>query len=509
MKIIGVDVGTSGLKISVYDTKVNILESDIENYTVQSPFPGIVELDPMITWRAFKRKLSHLLKSENVEDQEYIMSFSVLGDALIVADEKFYPILPSILSSDTRSTAYSKIIRKQLSGRKLYSTTGRFPHPMSILNRLLWLQDHNVVIFKEARWYLDYPSWILSKLGFTPLTDYSSASGTLYFDIYKKDYDKEILSWANIPREKLPSLISSGKYIGNLSEKVKQELGFSKKCNVSVVSGGMDQICNALGTGTVRPNQMVCSIGTVEATTTVLPDEINQEELFLKNYFCSVSAIPDQFVTFSFLWAGGGSLRWYKDNLSDLGNHVDSNHMAYDDIVGNEIKPNKEIFLPYLSGTGPPFWDSMARGAFLGLDLSSKKQNMVDSLLEGVCFDLRHNLEQLKKAGIEVKRISVVGGGSKSSKWLQIKSDIIKKPIYRLERQEGGSLGAALLAGYGVGLFKDLTEIAQKVNQVGQVFYPSDQFSKLYDQKYKIFTEAYSKLRNIHKKINSIYQFDV
>lgn len=508
MKIIGIDIGTSGLKLSIYDEQINILKSDSISYTVQSPRSGIVELDPNVIWKSLKEMISRLFVDSLQEEKEYVMSFSFLGDALIVTDEYFNPIMNSILSSDTRSAKYSNIISEQLNKREFYLKTGRLPHSMSILNRLLWFEDYYKDYYKKARWYLDYPSWILAKLGFEPATDYSSASGTLFFDINKKCYDDEILKWAKIPKKKLPFLISSGKYIGNLSEKVKSELGFPLKSRIKVVSGGMDQICNALGTGTVSPNQMVCSIGTVEATTTILPGDIDNEQLFAGNYFRSVSVFPEQFVTFTFLWAGGGSLRWYRDTLGyyeEYGKESTEYNRKnlYEALIGEEIKPSKEIFLPYLSGTGPPFWDSLARGAFLGLNLASSEQNFVDALLEGVSYDLRYNLEQLQKAGIKIEKICVVGGGSRSSKWLQIKSDIVKKPLLRLERQEGGSLGAALLAGYGIGLFDDLVEAAKKVNKIDKIFFPSGEYENIYDNKYKIFKESYIKLRYINNKISS------
>jgi len=508
MKIIGIDIGTSGLKMSVYDEQINILKSDSTSYTVQSPRSGVVELDPNIIWKSLKETISRLFLDMPVEEKEYVVSFSFLGDALIVTDEKFNPLMSSILSSDTRSAEYSEIISKQLNKKELYLKTGRIPHSMSILNRLLWFRDNYEEYYKKARWYLDYASWILAKLGFEPATDYSSASGMLFFNINKKRYDDEILSWAKIPEKKLPFLIPSGKYLGNLSDEVKLELGFSLNSEVKVVSGGMDQICNALGTGTVLPNQMVCSIGTVEATTTILPDDIDNKQLFAGNYYRSVSALPDQFVTFSFLWSGGGSLRWYRDTLGYYGKNgkesegLNRNNL-YELLIGEKTKPSKEIFLPYLSGTGPPFWNSLARGAFLGVNLASNEQNFVDAILEGVSYDLRYNLEQLQKAGIEIEKICVVGGGSRSPKWLQIKADIVKKPILRLERQEGGSLGAALLAGYGAGLFDNLAEAAKRVNRINGVFSPSGKYEKIYDKKYNIFKDSYIKLRDINNRISS------
>lgn len=506
MKLIGIDIGTSGLKISIYDEEVNVLKSDSTNYTVQSPLPGVVEIDPLIIWEAFKNSLHNLLKDKINSDSDYVMSFSVLGDALIVADEDYNPVVPSILSSDTRSAIYSKKISEQLNIKQLYFRTGRIPHNMSILNRLLWFQDCYTQIYEKAQWFLDYSSWFFAKLGFYPMTDYSSASGTLFFDIHKKCYDEEILKWAKIPKEKLPTLLPSGKLIGEMPEAQKKELGFPQKSKLSVVSGGMDQICNALGTGTVFPNHMVCSMGTVEATTTVLNENIDIDQLFFRNYYRSVSAIPEQFVTFSFLWTGGGSLRWYRDTLGPDGENIPefNGDSLYKMLIGDEIKPSKEIFLPYLSGTGPPFWDSMARGVFLGLDLASVGQNFVDAILEGISFDLRYNLEQLQKAGIEVEKICVVGGGSRSSKWLQIKADIVKKPILRLKRQEGGSLGAALLAGHGIGLFRDLREISQKINKIDKVFYPSEKYAKIYEKKYELFKESYVRLKEINQKIYSI-----
>ena len=504
MKIIGVDVGTSGLKVALYNEKLELVKSDYASYTVHSPSSGMVVIDPEVIWAAFKKTLRTLLKNYDVE--ECALSFSFLGDALIVTDGRFRPIIPSILSSDTRSSKYSKKIKEQLNPRWLYEKTGRIAHPMAVLNRLLWLSDQQEKHFKNAQWFLDYPAWFFAKLGFKPVTDYSSASGTLFFNIKEKKYDRKILNWAGVPEEKLPGLIPSGELLGYLNDATKEKLGLSVKIRIYVVSGGMDQICNALGTGTVRANQMVCSMGTVEATTTILPHDINREKLFANNYYCSVSAIQEQYVTFSFLWSGSGALRWFKDNLGDaiIEKAQRENKDIYDVLIGKKRNYSKELFLPYLSGTGPPFWNSMARGVFLGLNLSSTQQDLVDALLEGICFDLRYNLEQLSKSNINVEKIGVVGGGSRSEKWLQIKADIIKRPVCRLKRQEGGCLGAALLAGYGVNLFEGLIQKAQEVNAVDRIFYPSKTNRWFYEKKYAIFQEAYQKLTDIYQNINCL-----
>jgi len=204
MHLIGIDIGTTGIKVILYNTEGKIIKDGYEEYPVITPRSGWVELDPKKVWKVFKKNLYKVVNK--FPETDFAMSFSVLGDAVIPLNKYGEVIYPAILSSDVRSVDYVKKIDDYFGSRKVFDFAGRWAHTMCPLTKILWLKDNMPDIYKNSYKFLDYLAWINYKLGFQEVTDQSSAAATLYFDVNQKDYAYDVLKWANISKSQLPEI---------------------------------------------------------------------------------------------------------------------------------------------------------------------------------------------------------------------------------------------------------------------------------------------------------------
>jgi len=504
MHLIGIDIGTTGMKVILYNTEGKIIKESYEEYPVITPRSGWVELDPKKVWEVFKQNLFKVINK--FPETDFAMSFSVLGDAVIPLNKDGEVIYPAILSSDVRSVDYVKKIDDYFGSRKVFDFAGRWVHTMCPLTKILWLRDNMTDIYKNSYKFLDYLAWVNFKLGFQEVTDHSCAAASLYFDVNQRDYAYDVLKWANISESQLPKIKKSGTFLGALSSHIAEQLGFQKDAKVKVSLGAMDQQCNALGTGTVNPGKIICSTGTVECATIILPDSISDDDLYSRHLFKVSTAIPGQFANMAFLWTGGGSLKWLRNNFctEEMVIAQKQNINAYDLIEGTERPVSDVFFLPHLAGSGTPWWDSFSKGAFLGLSLATTKAKMIDAVMEGVTFNLNISLENLEELGLKKGDFAVVGGGSKSEKWNQLKANILQRKVISMVYKEGGALGASILAGYGAGIFTSLKDTSLQMAKIEKTYYPQEKKVAKYVKKYDIFKEIYPSLKEINHQISKL-----
>ena len=504
MHLIGIDIGTTGMKVILYNTVGKIIKESYEEYPVITPRSGWVELDPKKVWEVFKKNIYKVVNK--FPETDFAMSFSVLGDSVIPLNKDGEVIYPAILSSDVRSVNYVKKIEDYFGSRKVFDFAGRWVHTMCPLTKILWLRDYMPEIYKSSDRFLDFLAWINNKLGFQAVTDYSSLSASLYFDINKNDYAYDTIKWANISKNQLPAVKESGTLLGILSAGIADQLGFQKEAKVKVALGAMDQQCNALGTGTVNPGKISCSTGTVECATIILPDSISNDDLYSRHLFKVSTAIPGQFANMAFLWTGGGSLKWFRNNFctEEIVLAQKQNINAYNLIEGDERPISDIFFLPHLAGSGTPWWDSFSKGAFLGLSLATTKAKMIDAVMEGVTFNLNISLENLEELGLKKGDFAVVGGGSKSEKWNQLKANILQRKVVSMAHKEGGALGASILAGYGAGIFTSLKDTSLQMAKIEKTYCPQEKKIAKYTRKYEIFKEIYPSLKDINYQISQL-----
>jgi len=499
--LVGVDVGTSGCKVAFFDLEFELLATSYREYLVHSSKPGWVQLDTDKVWKAICQTVKEAAKKLNLNNANCHIAFSTVGEGLICCDKSGYPLYPAILSSDVRSSKIANDIAEQCDEREIYRITGRFPHPMTVLPKILWVKENQKFVSKDVI-FLDFQSWLLRRLGLDAVTDFSTAGGSMMFDIEKRQWSEKLLELALIKAEQLPHVAPAGTKIGCLNHSLKFDLGLQNCDHVYVYLGAMDQMCNALGSGAVRRGDSVCSIGTVMCTTIVLNDNTDIDTLRKLRVPRVESAIEGQYVTQIILWNGGGALRWFRDNLAtnvkEKAQRLGKN--AYEIMLGNESKRNTVFFLPHLTGSGTPWMDPKSRGAFIGLTLASDNRSMANAVLEGVIFDLKLSIERLRNAGLTIKELKAVGGGSRSPLWLQLIADILHLKVSKPVLNEAGCVGAAILSGWGAGFYANLEETSRKFVKFEERFVPTKK-AEFYAEKYRLYKEIYPALKKLNHRI--------
>ncbi len=504
---VGVDIGTSGCKVGVFDESYHCVCLVREGYTVDSPKPGWVELDPNVVWESFRKCLHAALKTLSLvpSKSRFAMSFSVLGDGLIVTDKSGRPLYSGILSSDIRSVDYAKQIEDDLGNDLLSRITGRASHPMTVLPRILWAKSKLLRNKPTGIVFQDFHSWLFTRLGVGPITDYSIASGSLLFDLSTKDWSDQLLAYAEVGKDSLPQVVEAGTVAGVLREPVLAELGFPPGCEVTLVTGAMDQWCNLLGSGSVNQGDCTCSMGTVECVAIILHPSVETDALIKLGMYKAPGVRRDQFVTHALLWNGGGSLGWFCENFAKQEKMTaeKTGVSVYDIVVNPEPKAHGVFFLPHLSGSGTPWMDPLSKGAILGLTLATDVVSLANAIIEGVTFEIKENIVRLENLGVPIKSLKVVGGGSKSDKWLQLKADVLGKVVRRLAFGEAGCMGSAVLARKAMDPSADVAEIAENVVKIEREFEPSS-MSEEYARKYEVYKRIYPTLRSLNHYIATV-----
>jgi xylulokinase len=360
-------------------------------------------------------------------------------------------------------------------------------------------------IINKANRFLCFGDLLCYKLTGQAITSHNLAARTMLFDVNKLCWSDEILKSINIDKSILPNPMPSGKPAGHLFPDIAAELGISE--DVIVTVGGHDQSCGALGVGITGAGKAAYSIGTVECITPAFSSCVLNDTMRQSNLATYPFVIDGLYTTVAFNITGGNLLRWYRDNFAQLEIQQAKkiNKDVYDIILSEIPDEPTNIFLqPHFTSTGTPYFDPNPTGAFIGLDLNTSKAQMVKALLEGVTYEMRLNLELLKKSGIEINELFAFGGGTKSEKWLQIKADVLGIPIHSIATSEAGCLGAALLAAQASGDIESVTDAAQNNSRPLKTYEPNSENMKLYDQRYEIYSEIYQTIKPLGNKINKL-----
>jgi len=506
--LIGVDIGTSGCKVVIFNENLESKSSAYESYLVNIPKPGWMEVDPNKVLFSFCKAIR--LALNNIEKigkyDSFYLSFSVIGNSLVISDKNGEILYPCILSQDLRSKNYLPIIREIIDEEEIVKITGRFLHTKSQLPRILWVKKNLANIIDKNTLFLDFQSWLMLKLGFKPVTDYSLAAGSMLFDIYKKDWSKTLLNYTNLHQESLPVCFQAGTYVGKLSNTTLTMLGFPISSEVKLFIGAFDQMCNTVGGGAIKERDFICSSGTLEVVTIVLPSSISESSIRENKIFIVPGAISNQFVTMVTIWNAGNALSWFCNNFAkqEIKEAKKKNIHIFDLLLEKKINNHSIIFLPHLSGSSTLWLDPSSRGAFLGLTCAADVYTIANSIIEGITFELKEGLEKYKLSIGNLSNIfKVIGGGSKSKVWLQLKADILNKEVVSLDFDEVGCIGAAILAGYGSGIFSNFEEGILKSCKIKEHFYPSERNSFL-QSKYEIYKKIYPSLKEINYQLSEL-----
>ena len=471
MSLLGIDVGTTGCKVSRFSTGGEVLGTAYREYDIAHPAPGRAELDAGYVWAQIKGVVREAAAGAEA-DPVRAVSVGSLGEAVVAVSKDREILAPSILNFDVRGEAYLDGLARGLPEETLYRVNGNTLGNHYGLTKLLWMRDHAPEVCERTNKFLLWSSFVAHMLGAAPVVDRSLANRTLLLDLGTGDWSDRLLAWAGIDREKLPDVVPTGTVIGTVSPHVADDLGLPK--DVTIVAGGHDQCVNAVGCGVIEPGRAVYGMGTFICITPVYRERPDPAPMRAQGLNTEHHAVPGALV--SFIYNQGGSLvKWYRDTFA-AAEHAQARAAGRDvyDALFAELPegPSGLTVLPHFTTTGPPGFIADSAGVIAGLRLETPRGAILKAIVEGATFYLRACMEGLPALGIAIEDFRAVGGGSKSDAWVQLTADILGRPLTRPRVTEAGALGAAIIAGVGSGQFASYAEAIETMVVLERTFEP-------------------------------------
>jgi xylulokinase len=497
--LMGLDIGTTGCKASIFDENGNLSSYAYKEYSIINNGPGHFEIDPEKVWEATKYVIAGAVKS-NKGDKVTAISTSSLGESTVPIDVNGRVLYNSQLYMDTRGEEQCERLKTVIGLDKIMEYTGLHAHPMYTICKVMWFREKMPEIYKKVWKFMLFGDYILYKLGNVSVLDYSLASRTMAFNIIKKEWENSIFEAAEIDCKAFSKPVASGVVVGSISRTIANEVGLPEK--VSLVTGGHDQICAAIGGGIIKPGLAIDNIGTTECIIPAFNKPFLNKSMLKNKFSCVPHAIDGMFATYAFNFTAGSLLKWYRDNFAaaELAESLKIGENVYS-ILDKKAwrEPTNILVLPHFAGSGTPYMDTSARGAIFDLGFDVTPGKFYRAMLEGVNYEILYNIECLNDAGIHINELRAAGGGANSDLWLQIKADILGREIVALNVAEAGCLGAAILAGVATGTYSSISHAVERLVNVRNVFYPSEKKHELYLENYY----KYKKMYNVVKEVLS------
>lgn len=484
--ILTIDLGTTEVKFGLYNSTLKEICSHSLKYDLDMD-SNFIEFDAEKYWHTCKKGMKELISKSKISSKKVAsISLSSQAETFVILDNDGKPLRKAISWLDRRSSDECKILKDNFNVDDGYKITGQ-PDIVTTwpITKILWIKRNEKEIFDRAYKYLLLKDYIIYKFTGKFISEYTIYNFSYYFDIVKKEYWEDILRFVGISTSQLPELIEPGQIAGDLFEENLKDFDFSSDIHLNV--GALDQMAGMIGVGNIREGIVSETTGTVLAICTML-----NQPLFNKYKIpCHYNAVKNTYILLSICESGGISLEWFKNNF------YSNNSYNYINKEIEKIAPGSSglIFLPYLTGVNSPELDPNAKGVFYGINISHKKAHFARSIMEGIAYLIRKNLDYLKKLNINTNKLISLGGGSKSDVWNQIKADVIGKDIIVTGEDEPTSLGTAILAAVKLGFYKDLSNAVSNLVEIRKVYNPCN--DQVYKRQYKLFLDLYKSLEVI------------
>lgn len=492
--VIGVDLGTSAVKIILVNEKGKIIDDLSKSFSVIQEKPGYCEQNPNDWVDRTVEGLSELVKKADIHPESIEgISFSGQMHGLVLLDEHHEVLRDAILWNDTRTTEECEDIYEIIGNERLLDITKNPALEGFTLPKLLWVKKHEPEIFKKAATFLLPKDYVRYKLTGKLQMEVSDAAGTLLLDVTKKAWSQEICDLLDIDSHLCPPLIASYDEVGTLSADYAFQTGLSR--TTRVFAGGADNACGAIGSGILEDGQTLCSTGT---SGVVLSYESSDDKDFHGKVHYFNHSAPNAFYTMGVTLSAGDSLAWFKDTFAP--------EESFDDLlsdVGTVPAGSRGLlFTPYLVGERTPHGDSSIRGSFIGMDRSHERKDFVRAVLEGITFSLNESIHIFRQHGKTIDTIVSIGGGAKSDEWLQIQADIFNAKIVKLSSEQGPAMGAAMIAAYGCGWFDSLKECADAFLSVEREFEPIHDNVEIYKELFGLYQSVYCQTKRLNEDLS-------
>ena len=481
---IGIDLGTSAVKMLMTDENGEIIKSVSKEYPLYFPHEGWSEQKPEDWWSAVKEGLKELTDGSDKSLAKGI-SFGGQMHGLVILDENDNVIRPAILWNDGRTQSEVDYLNNEIGRDKLSEYTANIAFAGFTAPKILWLKKNEPENFKRIKKIMLPKDYIAYMLTGVHSTDYSDASGMLLLDVKNKKWSQEMLDICGVDESVMPKLFESYEVTGTLKSELAEELGLNG--DTKVIAGAGDNAAAAIGTGTIGNGKCNISLGT-SGTVFISQDSFSVDK---NNALHSFAHADGKYHLMGCMLSAASCNKWWLEDIIKTNDYTGSQK----DI--NELGENNVFFLPYLMGERSPHNDPNVRGAFIGMSMDTTQSDMTQAVLEGVAFGLRDSVEVARSLGMKITRSTICGGGAKSPLWCQIMANVMNMEIVTLKKEEGPAMGGAILAMVGCGEYSDVYEAAEKLVKYDRVYSPDPELVGKYEIKYKEFNHLYPTVKDL------------
>lgn len=490
--ILAHDLGTSGNKATLFSEDGRLIASRTHHYDTVFQAGGVAEQNPEDWWNAVCISTRELLRDHDA-DRVAAIAFSGMMMGCLCVDREGKPLRPHMLYCDQRATEQAERFERRAGAESVYRISG---NPASAVNsgpKYMWVKQHEPDIYRRTHKILNAKDYLNFRLTGRLATDPSDASGTNLYDLERREWSGELIEAAELDMSIFPDIVPSTEPLGELTREAAEAMGL--KAGIPVMAGGADGMCAGVGAGSVAPGAAFCCIGSSAWVGTTTEKPIYDPG---RRTITFAHVVPDLFQPLGTMLVGGAAYAWAAELLSqkELAALKRTSHydLMFEAASASPPGANGIIFLPHLMGERSPRWNSLARGGFIGLSMTHNRGDAIRSVMEGVALNLEITVDIFRQLGERIDEITMIGGAAKGVLWRQIMADVCRADILRSNYlDEATSIGAAIIAGIGAGIYKDFSVVKNFIAIVDRTE-PIAENVPVYQEKKVLFNAVYEAL---------------
>lgn len=486
MLYIGIDLGTSAVKLLLMDGEGEIKNIVSRDYPLEFPHPGWSQQNPEDWKKAVLEGIPELLRGF---DASQVAGIGAGGQmhGLVVLDKDDNVIRPAILWNDGRTAKEVDYLNNVVGKEKLSQLTANIAFAGFTAPKILWMKENEPDLFARIAKIMlpkDFINYILTGVH---CTDYSDASGMLLLDVEHKRWSREMLDICSVSEEQMPRLFESYEKVGTLKPEIAKELGLPE--NVIVCAGAGDNAAAAVGTGTVGEGACNISLGT-SGTIFISSEKFGVDP---RNALHAFAHADGHYHLMGCMLSAASCNKWLMEDIFQTQDYAGEQIDITPDRLGN----NHVYFLPYLMGERSPINDTNARGTFTGLTMDTSRSDLTQAVLEGVAFAIRDSFEVAKALGIDIQRSKLCGGGAKSPLWRTILANVLNIQLDIPESEQGPGMGGAMLSMVACGLYPTVADACSKLVRTAETVSPDPRLTARYEVRYQQFKQIYPAMKGL------------
>lgn len=484
--LLGIDIGTSACKVALFDKPGQVLAQANQSYPLYYPNPGWVEQNPEEWWLAICKGIQEVLQQSGIAPEQ-IAGIGIDGQSwsAIPVDKTGKCLHNTPIWMDTRARDICTRVLQEIGFDEIFEIAGNGFEPAYTTPKMLWFKENMPEVYENTDKFLQSNSYIGMKLTGAMTQDMSQGYGIHFFDMKTCTYNKRLAQKLGLTADKVPDIVPCHQVIGEVNAEAAKATGLAE--GTKVVAGGLDAACGTLGAGVYLAGQTQEQGGQAGGMSICVEQATAHPKLIL-----SPHVVPGLWLLQGGTVGGGGVLRWFRQELGADKSFDELTQMAA------AVSPGSEgvVFLPYMAGERSPIWNPDAKGVFYGLGFDKTRSHMVRAALEGVAYSLEHNLRTAAETGVQVDELVAMGGASNSLVWTQIKADVTGKTIKVPTSDTATTLGAAILAGVGVGMYKNFEEAVRETIVITRVQEPDMENHQKYQRAMDLYLRLYEDLKD-------------